>query len=208
MPRCHIVRQGECAASIAARYGFPSERDVFDASENQALRDVRSSALLLAPGDVVHVPDREPQRFAIGAGSEKTFKVTLPRTRLRLKLEREGSALSGEPYEVRFDGRTVTGSTDGDGMIDVPVPPHVTEVSVRLTERDEEIRVRLGHLDPLQTDEGIAGRLVNLGYLASPRASEEEVAGAIRSFRRTQGLDESGGVDQELLDALADAHGS
>lgn len=202
------MREGECAASIAARYGFPSESDVFDASENEPLRARRTSALTLAPGDVVHIPDRTPSRFAIGPGSSKRFQVTLPRTRLRLRLERDGAALSDEPYEVRFEGRTVAGSTDGDGLVEVPVPPHVIEVEVRLTERGEVLRVRLGHLDPLETDEGIAHRLANLGFLSTSRPSARELGEALRAFRRDHDLDEEGGADQECLDALAEAHGS
>lgn len=202
------MREGECAASIAARYGFPSESDVFDASENQALRELRTSALVLAPGDVVHVPDRTPASFSIGPGSSKRFKVTLPRTRLRLRLERDGAALSGEPFEVRFEGRTLTGTTNGDGLVEVPVPPHVVDLEVRLTERGESLAVRLGHLDPLETDEGLAQRLANLGFLSTSRPSPRQLAEGVRAFRRAHDLDEEGGADQECLDALLDEHGS
>src|SRR5208337_3002899 len=54
----YVVRQGDYLAQIAFRRGFVADR-VWSAPENATLREARKDPNILAPGDILHVPDDE-----------------------------------------------------------------------------------------------------------------------------------------------------
>ena len=58
MPVDHVVREGECIAVIAARYGFFPDT-IWQDGANSDLRSKWSTGYMLVPGDVVHVRDLE-----------------------------------------------------------------------------------------------------------------------------------------------------
>ena len=48
----HKVKQGECVSSIAAEHGVPAKK-VWNAADNEALREQRRTPDVLLPGDTV-----------------------------------------------------------------------------------------------------------------------------------------------------------
>ena len=62
--------------------------------------------------------------------------------------------------------RALAAVGDGDGVIEQPIPPGVTQAKLTLGEGDEEevFTLQIGHVDPIDTDSGIQARLNNLGY--------------------------------------------
>src|SRR5882672_4594727 len=95
----HPVQQGECIASIAAKYGFADWHLLWDAQPEE-FRKKRPNPNALAPGDEVVIPERTPKRFTVATNAAHVFKVTLPPTRLRVRLHDDaGKALSGLKYE-------------------------------------------------------------------------------------------------------------
>lgn len=56
------------------------------------------------------------------------------------------------------------GTSDGQGVVRIKVPVHITEVQLLLPGQGIRIPVRVGHLDPIETNSGQKGRLTNLGY--------------------------------------------
>ena len=203
----HIARQGDCLASIAAEHGIHDVHEVRGHADNEALREQRPTPTVLAPGDVVAVPERTPRTFSCREGGQHRFVAQLPRTRLRIRLVQHGEALAGEPFVVEVGGRRIEGTTDGDGLLDVPVPALEHVALVALERAGEAFAVGLGQLDPLDSDSGIAQRLGSLGFGPAAPGSES-LAGAIARFRQAHGLDAGGGADDDFTRALGDAYGS
>src|SRR5262249_26165096 len=72
MPKSHTVRQGECISSIALSYGMLPQ-SLWEAAENDGLREKRTHMNALAPGDVVTIPDPEEQIFDLDTGAVHKF---------------------------------------------------------------------------------------------------------------------------------------
>ena len=90
----HRVVEGECFSSLAAKYGFPSERVLYELEENRELRERRPDPNILFPGDEVFIPERKTKQVACEDGVEHCFEVTLPKVELRLALRGD----NGEPH--------------------------------------------------------------------------------------------------------------
>lgn len=209
MPR-HVVRQGECAASVAARYGL-SATALLDRDANHGLRDARANPHVLAPGDVLDVPEPAVRQLAFSPGGTKRYTASVPRTNLRLKLTTPtGEAAANKRFQVELPGAKspIEGTTDGDGVLDVPIGVNYTSATILLFLGEEDpirLPVRIGHLDPEHLDSGVAGRLRNLGY--SVGEGSEALAQGVRAFQRRESLPESGVVDEDTRARLVERHG-
>src|SRR5512133_814574 len=119
----HVVKQGACVASIAARYGFANARTVYEDPQNAELRQRRPESGVLAPGDEVFIPERKAKEVAVKAGELTSLTVTVPERRILLTvLDGEDRPLVDEPFAIEGDGTIVVGMTDGAGVIDAAVP--------------------------------------------------------------------------------------
>jgi hypothetical protein len=218
MPTVHRVQQGECLASIAHRYGVMDWRRILDHPDNDALREKRPDPHVLAPGDTVVVPDKEERVADVATGKEHKFKVKLPRVKLRLHLHgRDGEPLAGKRYELTVAGSTVSGTTAGDGLLEEEVPADATTGTLRVFASDDDpehgtrIELAIGHLDPIDHDEGARARLRNLGFLVKSGADDADgrsLAKALRWFQKQHGLEVTGELDDATADALRGAHKS
>jgi N-acetylmuramoyl-L-alanine amidase len=117
------------------------------------------------------------------------------------------------PYILEIDGKTTEGQTDGDGKIEVPIPPVAKKGRLTMepgTEWETVLILRLGHLDPITSISGIADRMNNLGFHDGSRPTEmtPELQEALRAFQKANELQESGEVDQATKDKLKELHGS
>lgn len=204
----HIVRQGESLESIAALHGLSSAERILALPENRELARQRVSTIL-EPGDIVTIPDGAAPSFPCAEGGSYRFKATMPRTRLALTVQIQGQALRNAAFELRFGARKIEGTTDADGKLDVAVPPNVHRAALVFPKEKEAFDLHIGHLDPIETDSGVGGRLRNLGYGGSPASSADELSAALYRFRKDHGLSlEAEGIDDELREALRGAHGS
>ncbi|MFO0616636.1 MAG: hypothetical protein U0414_28845 [Polyangiaceae bacterium] len=206
-----IVRQGDCLASIAAAHGIGDERRILDHPDNRELFSLpgRRAGILL-PGDVVAVPMHTNEHL-VAAGDTLNVSVKLPRTTLRMKLTGPGGeVLANQRVLARLPGapepREYT--SDGGGLLEIPVPPRAREVTLELPEIQQTLVVALGHMDPLPGRAGQIKRLANLGFLPPhAQATEDEFRTAVRRFREANHLAE-GGADDAFQSELADEHGS
>jgi len=212
VPRTHVVRPGECLVSLAKQYGFASAADLHEHPENEGLRGRRPDPHVLAPGDRVVIPDRDDKQEPCATGREHRFRVKIPRAVLRLALEREhGEPYANKPYELRVAGETRTGTTDGDGRLEEPVPADATEalLVIEVQASPRELRrwhLHIGHLDPVDDEAGVRSRLQNLGVHAAP--GEAGLAAALRKFQKRHELTEDGALSAETKDKLREIHGS
>lgn len=206
----HKVRKGDCVASIAAEYGFADWRAVWNHPGNADLRARRKSPNVLLEGDDVVLPEPRKVMATVPAGKDHRFVLRLPRARLRLELhDRRGRALASRRFELTVGGETLSGTTDDAGRIDEPIPARAQEAELRVFldgDRELEIPLAVGHLDPEDSESGVRQRLRNLGYLREREPDDEVITSALREFQRDNGLELTGSADDATQGQLRHHH--
>ena len=234
------VQQGDCIDSIAFRHGH-FWQTIWNHPDNQQLKSVRKDPNVLLAGDQVFIPDLRPKQESGATEQCHRFKRKGVPARLRMKFykpvapepdESSGGQYdpshyqqvpqpSGAEYEpitnARFalsiDGIVTDGQSDGDGLVDVPIPPDAAQARIRFSPgTPEEIAfdLSLGHLDPIDTVIGVRHRLNNLGYHCRPSGDEmdDSLRGALRRFQEENNLTANGDLDQPTKGKLREIHGS
>lgn len=209
MPREHVVEQGEHLASVAAQHGFRDLATVWEHPDNAPLKEQRGDFNVLAPGDVIALPEPEPKEVSIATRATHRFVVVRRSTlslRVRL-LDLAGKPVASTACTVSVDGAELEATTDADGVLEQPIIPETRVVTVTLGALSYELRV--GWLDPPDTLAGIAARLSALGYPAGDpdEPDEEQLAFAADLFCFDQGLPVRGELDATLSGALSGAFG-
>lgn len=213
----HVVKQGECLSQIARRYGFADYKTLYNHPDNADLKKKRPNPNVLRPGDVVHVPDLDKKEVDAATGQTHKFKVKLPKKALRLVLlDAAGQPIKGEDYVLEAGPDRLTGKTDGDGKIDVPIGP--TAVGGRLTVAGRILVLNFGDLDPVDPEtgdpdakdwRGVQARLKNLGYDVGPADGQwgPRTRAAIALFQHDHDLSIDGEPSAATLKKLEEAHG-
>lgn len=207
MPKV-TIQQGDCVTSIAHARGFDPET-IWQHGGNAQLRELRKSPNALLPGDQLEVPTLEEREEGVATGSIGRFKLKVGPVKLRVRLLHFGEPRANEAYELVFpDQATLSGTTDGDGWIDQPIPAAATRVTLSLRDGEETHELLLGHLDPHDSPTGIQQRLRALGHYFGAIDGDvgPKTQGALRRFQTKQGLSVTGEADQATIDALRDAY--
>jgi N-acetylmuramoyl-L-alanine amidase len=213
--RTHVVRQGECLATIARHYGYIDPMTIYNHSSNSELRKLRSNPFLLFPGDRVRIPDRPLKVAPCQTGRTHNFLVMLPTKKFRMVLARgDGRALEGIPWELQVLGVVHQGKTGADGVIEVEIDARAS-LAMLSTNGGTPQPVGIGHLNPMrQADDGgvtgVQARLNNLGYSPGPVDGElgPKTRAAIRRFEEDQGMEPKGDISEALMKKLEQAHGA
>lgn len=212
MSKSHTVQPGEHLPRIAKLHGFDSINPLWDHPQNSTLRSLRKNPNVLAPGDVVFVPDPKRQKV-LSLAPSKQHKFKLHREELHLRLvfqdwnfkpiaNAKGKiALGGEPREV---------TSDGKGLVELVIPVEAETGSISIPALEIELPVRIGHLDPPDTRAGILARLNNLGYDAGTPGKEEErsLLSAIEEFQCDHQMKVDGVCGPTTQAKLREVHGS
>jgi N-acetylmuramoyl-L-alanine amidase len=208
MPTEHRIRQGECISSIAARHGLSAEA-IWDDPANAALKEDRQDFNVLYPGDVLVIPDRELKEESGGTEERHRFRKKAGTTLLRMQLLDEEGPRANLAYTLEIDGHFLSGTTDGDGKLEHPIPAGASSGSL-LVEGEDPLPLSLGDLDPIATVKGVQERLLNLGYECGPVDGQDgpRTQDALRQFQRENDLEESGEADDATRDKLVEVHGS
>lgn len=209
----HIVKSGESLARIARHYGFRDWRLLYDHPDNADFRKKRPDPDVIFPGDIVVIPDKELRRASVNTGATHRFRVKAPRRVLRVRMVKpDGEPLKAAELTLSYAGGEVEGETDGDGFVEIEVPPDISSATL-LIDGDEH-HLLFEHLDPVHDtpDEGRRGarsRLANMGYDVPPDGPLDNaaLARALRAFQADHGLDPSGALDGPTLDKLVAEHG-
>jgi N-acetylmuramoyl-L-alanine amidase len=214
----HTLGQGECALSVAARYGTPWA-DLWNHPENAAIRAHRSDPAVLQPGDVLFVPDPESAPRPCAARQRNRFVAKGRTTLFRLRLLGDGDTpRAAQPYLLCVDGAWHSGTTDGDGWLEAGIPCNARDGELVLPahqgqpvhEAEERFELAFGHLDPADEVSGAQARLLNLGIAACDVNGllDAHTAEALRLFQAAAGLEATGTLDAPTADALRTRHGS
>jgi hypothetical protein len=213
MPIRHVVREGECLAQIASRYGFGDVRALLEDPANQEFADARPNPNVLRPGDEVVVPTPQPKQIDVATGQRHRCQVKLPRKELRVVLrEHDGEPLANTEYTLRVGEEERVGTTDGDGLLRERIPAGVTAVELELLGR--VLTLRLHRLEPLAGASdglvaGVQSRLRNLGYDPGPSDGKfgRRTRAALASFQADHQLSITAKPDEPTLAKLEELHG-
>jgi hypothetical protein len=206
MTATYTVQQGDCIESIADRHGHFWEA-LWDHPSNAELKRKRGDPNVLQTGDVVHVPPLRRVPVQLATSNVHRFRRKGVPSRLELRFLDEDEPIANRSYQVDVDGKITHGHTDGDGQLSIPISPRARMAIVTLEGETPE-QFSLGHVDPVDTPEGIAQRLHNLGYdCAANENSSGVLEAAIRELQADNDLTVTGEVDDDTRAILKDLHG-
>jgi hypothetical protein len=198
----HVVAHGECTSSIADAYGFSWET-VWNHPNNSALREKRNDPNVLYPGDELFVPDVEIKHVPRPNDQRHKFVKKGTPAKLNLRLLDDDKPRSNLQYTLEVDGVSLSGVTDGDGFVKQVLPPYARAGRLILGEEptQEIYELQFGTVDPVETDEGVRGRLISLGF------GTDNLSDAIGAFQRKEGLDVTGEADAATRARLQEKFG-
>lgn len=214
----HIVKPGECMASIAYLYGFNDPSFLYEHQANAQLRKVRQNMHTLLPNDVVQIPPRENKSIVIQPGLSVPLivKGKLAGLKIRIK-EFGGDALLHKDFDVEAAHLKYSGNTGSNGEISLMVNASLTSAKLMIF-LDPQKRsalhwqLSLGALAPKDTLSGVQARLNNLGFHCANELGvlEDTTTKAIAAFKRKNEIDEeqdSSKLSTRFIQALEKAHG-
>jgi Putative peptidoglycan binding domain/LysM domain len=205
----HTVAQGECLSSIAERYGFFWET-LWNDPGNAPLRARGRNPNTLLPGDVVQVPEKKVTAYERPTGARHTWRVKGVPVKLRMVLTWNEAPRANERYTLDVDGAVMVGATDGDGRIELTIPPGAARGRLRVGDgdRQETYDLALGHLDPVEDLRGVQARLNNLGFACGAPSGtlDDATRAALGAFQARAGLTPTGEADDATRDRLRQAH--
>jgi peptidoglycan hydrolase-like protein with peptidoglycan-binding domain len=206
--RPYVIRQGDYLTKLAHAMGFDADA-VWGHADNQALREKRQNHNILQPGDVLHVPEPQPESGPqVSPNTSNRYKARVPTMEIKLKLRDGDGPLANKAYRLRGAGKEQQGTTDGDGLATLRVPLHLREVCLVL-EGGREYQLLIGDMDPVDEPSGVRKRLEHLGYLSRSLGDDDgALQDAVRAFQAAQQMTATGEIDQATRDALVSAHGS
>jgi hypothetical protein len=212
------VEQGDHLPQIADEHGFSDWHTIWDDPSNAELRQQRKDPGVLAPGDRLYIPDKtESDGEKVPTCSTARFRVKRSLPKLRLIVRGfGGKPLANTDCKVTVSGASTTAHTGADGLVEIDLAPDATEAT--LEANGQSWSLKIGHLDPPDTDTGLWARLRNLGYLVDEETEEAEpppdappdaeaLAFAIELFQRDHQLTIDGTDAQSVKDKLREIYG-
>jgi len=160
----HVVVQGECIYSLAARSGH-DWKTIWNHPNNAALKHIRKDPGILLPGDRVHIPDIKPKTVELSSGRRHRIVVAGQKIDLHLRMcDADGAPIANAKYQLLIGNRRLPGTTNHDGQLVISVPAEAAEARLQSIETGETYSLHLGQMDPPETPSAVRKRLVNLGY--------------------------------------------
>lgn len=210
-----IVQEGEHLAQIAKEMGFPDFQKIWNHPNNSDLKNNRKTPHILAPGDRLFIPDLEKKQENAPTEQRHNFVISTATLKLRLILEDAlEKPIAGAPCALSVEDQVYQLTTDGNGKIEQDIPPDAKEGCLVIRGdstpfQDVSIPVKIGGLDPLDTDTGQKERLNNLGYFAGALDDDDPEAfqSAVEEFQCDNGLTVDGKCGTNTQSKLKQIHG-
>ncbi|MBV8547546.1 MAG: hypothetical protein JO093_13980 [Acidobacteria bacterium] len=191
-----VIEQGDTVARLAERFGLAPDT-IWNDPANADLRKLRADMNILAAGDVVVVRDKVARSVAAQTGRVHRFRRHGVPTLFRVRVLVDGKPLGEQPYVLAIDDGRYEGTTGADGSIERYIPNGARAGSLSVGP-SFSANLSFGHMDPIDTESGVAKRLDNLGFRGPLDA-------ALQRFRELHGM-EPGGIDAALRAKLQEAH--
>jgi hypothetical protein len=187
-------------------------RSIWDYPPNASLKRLRQDPNVLAPGDVLQIPEKTLKGFPASTDKRHTFRLKGTPAQLCLRLvDQKGRPRANLRYVLTVDGCLLTGTTDSDGKLQENIRPSAQRARLEIQAEavTERYELPLGHLDPVTEDRGVIQRLCNLGYDCGDEAEVgENTSAALLAFQRRCQLQETGHADDATRARLRQEHGS
>jgi N-acetylmuramoyl-L-alanine amidase len=207
----HTIEPGDSTTKLSFEHGlFPDS--VWNHSENSKLRSDRKDLNVLHPGDELFLPDKELKEESCATEQHHKFKRKGVPEKLHVQfLDLYGKPLANKPYKLDLDGNQTRGDLDGEGRLDIYIPPNARQGKIEVGPNGSlaSMDLNLGHLDPVSELSGVQARLKNLGYYHGPLDGQasEPLDNAVLAFRGEHGLEAKSEVDDQLRNKLKEVHG-
>jgi len=201
------VSQGDCIASMAHENGFFWET-IWNHGENAALKAKRGDPNQLVAGDEVFVPDKDLKQESCATEQRHKFKIKGATNKFRVQLKALDEPRANEDYVLEIDGKLRKGKTDSSGVIEEIIPGNARGGRIILSGGKEEIPIRLGNLDPIDTLSGVQQRLNNLGFDCGGEDGEmnDQTKAAIELFQTKHKVPVTGEADGPTKAKLKELH--
>ena len=196
--------------SIAEANGFFWET-LWNHPDNEGLKAKRQDPAVLFPGDKVFVPVKRPKEMNEPTNQVHKYRVKNVPAKLKLRfLDDSGKPRTNLQFVLDVDGKEFTGVTDGEGAINISIPPNAKRGRLVFESENEEYDLPLGHLDPVDEISGIQARLKGLGHYQGETTGtlDEKTQAAIREYQTSAGAEPTGEIDESIKGKLQDAYGS
>ena len=112
------VKQGDCISSIAYRYGFFPDT-IWNDPKNSELKQKRQDPNVLAPGDLVYIPDKRIREVSGATEQRHRFRKKGVPEKLVVQFKNNDEARANEAYVLDIDGQLTEGKTDGEGRVEM-----------------------------------------------------------------------------------------
>jgi hypothetical protein len=172
----YVIRQGDYLHKIAHRFDFDAD-SVWNDPSNDDLRKLRPDPNLLFPGDLLHIPDQQDppgHKLAVGTTNEFEAPDAPTATVTQTFVGTDPADYASRAFTVSELDQLTGLTTDADGKATFPVPVTLDAVTVVFTDTGETWRLRIGHMDPIDTLAGVFKRLQNLGCIGGNAVYDAE----------------------------------
>ncbi|MEP0847867.1 MAG: LysM peptidoglycan-binding domain-containing protein [Phycisphaerae bacterium] len=207
----HVVKSGECVASIARDTGH-FWQTIWDDVNNAEIKSVRRQPNVLLPGDRLFVPPIRRKDEPGATEMRHRFVRRGEPSHLKLRVMDEDVPRGNQPYKLVIDEKqTITGFTDPDGKLDIPIPGNARKGLLEVGEAPDLYRavLNLGGLDPVSSWRGVQARLKNMGYECQETGEkDEQTLDALNEFRAASGLTRADDMDDATRTEIERKHGS
>ena len=209
------IQQGDHLSSVADAFGFSDYKSIWNHGSNAGLKEKRQDPNVLLPGDLLFIPDRQVRQEQRSTDTRHKFVSHAPKLMLRLVLEDLFERpIANAKCDLLIDGQVVQVTTDGTGKIERRIKPdtHAALLIIKDPQtpfKDEEIPIKIGHLDPVDEVSGQVARLNNLGYFAGDAqvSDADQFKSAVEEFQCDFGLKVDGDCGKGTQAKLKEVHG-
>jgi hypothetical protein len=198
----YTVQQGDCLTSIADRCGL-LWTTLWQHPNNNQLRQLRKDPNVLYPGDQLFVPELETKQVERPTDQHHAFVKKGDPAKLKIRLLDQDQPRAGIAYQLEIDGALKSGVTDAQGYVQQPLPPGAQrgKLTVGAGSTKDVYQIQFGALDPHDTDSGVRGRLINLGF------GSDDIKEAIQAFQQKEGIPVTGTADATTQSRLKERYG-
>lgn len=206
----HVVRDGECMSSLAAQKGL-FVAQIFEHPANAQLSGVRRGPNILLPGDRLTIPPFGLKDVDRPTEQLNRFVLQGDVVFLRVRVMERDQPLALKPFTLTVGGLTINDTTSADGTLQAQIPATATAGFLRVGSGDDlfQMTLKLGALNPVESNSGVQQRLHNLGFNCGPIDGivGPRTRGAIRNFQAKFGLTIDAKMNPETRERLKQEHG-
>jgi hypothetical protein len=193
---------------------------VWNDPANADLRQQRGDPHVLAPLDILKIPETEPIWHSLTTGTTNEFTASTPPL-LHGRVQcfgLDGQPIAGATFTVLDVSPPTQGTTTDDGTAEFSFPSDVSTVRLEFADLKLVLLAHVAHLDPITTPSGVQQRLEGLRIIPPlPIIPDEDfrdmlaeyaVIAGLQRFQRQQGIEPTGELDDATLQALVKAYGA